>query len=376
MTAVAHRGARRAGTARWVVSGLVAIVGVAALGLYLTGGRPGGQLDPSATGPDGAHAVVTLLRERGIRVVAAETVADVQREARPDALLLIAQTARIADVDLLHRLAAAPGDRLLLAPVPRAREILAPAVRAEGRNLFTRAPDCTLRAAERAGRVDLGGPQTYVAADSTPVESCYAGALVRYRTASRTITVVGDGAFLTNAGLSAEGNAALAMNLAGSRPLLIWYAPQRSEGAAQDTASAAGLVPAGVRWLVVSLCLAVGLAAVWQGRRLGPLVAERLPVVVRGSETVEGLGRLYRSRRARDRAAQALRIALVQRVGPRLGLSAAAPPQAVITTIAQRIGAHPQWLAHTLFGPPPNSDTDLLQLAHALDDIERQVTGP
>ena len=51
------------------------------------------------------------------------------------------------------------------------------------------------------------------------------------------------------------------------------------------------------------------LLALWQARRLGPVVAERLPVVVRAAETVEGRGRLYRARRARDRAAAALRAA-------------------------------------------------------------------
>ena len=75
-----------------------------------------------------------------------------------------------------------------------------------------------------------------------------------------------------------------------------------------------------VTWIVFQLCLAIALLALWQGRRLGPLVAERLPVVVRASETVEGRGRLYRSRRARDRAADALRTATLQRMLPRLGL--------------------------------------------------------
>ena len=47
--------------------------------------------------------------------------------------------------------------------------------------------------------------------------------------------------------------------------------------------------------------------------------------MVRASETVEGRGRLYRSRRARDRAADALRTATLQRLLPRLGLGADAP---------------------------------------------------
>ena len=60
--------------------------------------------------------------------------------------------------------------------------------------------------------------------------SCYGGALVRYRGGGRTVTVVGTADFMTNSGLLQEGNAALAMNLAGARPRLVWYAPQRIEG--------------------------------------------------------------------------------------------------------------------------------------------------
>jgi hypothetical protein len=117
----------------------------------------------------------------------------------------------------------------------------------------------------------------------------------------------------------------------------------------------------------------VVLLALWKGRRVGPLVTEDLPVVVRASETVEGRGRLYRSRRARDRAAQALRTATLQRMLPRIGLGANAPAPVVVAAVAQRSGADADWVRHNLFGPPPATDTDLLHLASALDDIERQV---
>ena len=126
--------------------------------------------------------------------------------------------------------------------------------------------------------------------------------------------------------------------------------------------------------MVVQLWLTVALIALWKGRRIGPLVAEKLPVVVRASETVEGRGRLYRSRRARDRAAQALRSAALQRMLPRLGLGVNTPPPAVILAIAQHGRSDPESLWHILFGPPPATDADLIQLARALDEIERQVT--
>lgn len=358
---------------RWLALGLAALVLVAALSVYLTAARPGGRMNPTATSADGAHALVSLLRANAVEVVVADTVADVEHRAGPDTLVLLAETGRVADEELLRRLARVPGDRLLVQPSARARTVLAPGIRTQGRDTFSRQPNCDLREAERAGGVDLAAAQTYRAVDDRPVHSCYAGALIRYRADGRTITVVGSSFFMTNAGLLAEGNAALAMNLAGARKRLVWYAPQRIEGDKSSTATVIDLVPENVSWMVWQLGLALALTALWKARRIGPLVAEQLPVVVRASETVEGLGRLYRSRQARDRAAQALRTALLQRLAPRLGLDIAAPPTVLVTVIVQHTGVHPELLWRLLFGPPPNSDTELLQLAHALDDIERQV---
>jgi len=128
-----------------------------------------------------------------------------------------------------------------------------------------------------------------------------------------------------------------------------------------------------VNWIVWQLCLVVLLLAFWKARRIGPLVAEQLPVVVRASETVEGRGRLYRSRRASDRAADALRTATLQRLLPRLGLAPNAEPASIIASIVTRSGQDPDLIGHTLFGPPPATETDLVNLANVLDNIERQV---
>jgi hypothetical protein len=163
------------------------------------------------------------------------------------------------------------------------------------------------------------------------------------------------------------------MNLAGQQTRLVWYAPQHVEGESSGSTTIYGLIPDNVIWMALQLWLVVLLIALWKGRRIGPLVAEKLPVVVRASETVEGRGRLYRSQRARDRAAQALRAATLQRLLPRLGLGADTSAPAVVITVAQRSRSHEESVRHILFGPPPASDADLVQLARALDDIERQV---
>lgn len=362
-------------TGRWIALALIAISAIAAIGAYFTAPRPGGRMDPESTSSDGAHALVALLRDRGVDVVVANNVADVERAARPDSLLLAAETYYTRGTDLLTRLADVPGDRLILEPTSRVRQALAPDIRLGGASMLTMEPDCDLREAVRAGTVQLGATDTYQKARDVEVTRCYGGALVRYHADGRTITVVGTADFMTNGGLLQEGNAALAMNLAGNRPRVVWYAPQQVEGQSGAAGSSlTDLMPDAVTWIVWQLCLAVLLLAIWQGRRLGPLVAEKLPVVVRASETVEGRARLYRSRRARDRAAEALRTATLQRLTPRLGLGPNPSPAAVLSAVVQRYAGDANSVHHLLFGPAPSTDSDLLHLAQALDDIERQVT--
>jgi hypothetical protein len=374
-TALGSTVGQRWRTWRWVVLGLVVIVGVAAVSTWLTAPRPGGPLDAASTSSDGTHALVTLLRDNGIDVVVADSVDDVARAARPDTLVVAAQTFWLYDDQQLARLATLPGDRLLIAPVGKTREALAPALRTTGSAEFGGlTPDCDLQEAQRAGSVQFGPAETYEGTGTTPVTRCYDGVLARYRDGNRTVTAVGDAGFLVNSGLLDEGNAALAMNLAGTRPTVIWYAPQHREGAdAAGERDITDLIPAQVTWLVLQLVVAVALLALWKARRVGPLVTEPLPVVVRASETVEGRGRLYRSRRARDRAAEALRMSARQRLLPRLGLRGDAAPDAVVTGVAQRCTLDPQWVARTLYGQPPVSDAELVDLARALDDIERKV---
>jgi len=358
---------------RWVLLALVTICAVAAIGTYLTAPRPGGRMDPTSTGPDGAHALVALLRDRGVTVVVANSVDDVVDAARPGTLLLFAQTQRVTDESLLQRLAGSPGDLLLVEPTSHARAALAPGIRSSGASVLGAKADCALREANQAGSVDFGPSDTFRAVGSRAISSCYDGALVRYRDGERSVTVVGSTDFMTNGGLLRAGNAALAMNLAGEQPRLVWYAPQHIEGESSSSTTIFDLLPGNVTWIFVQLLLTVMLVALWKGRRIGPLVAEDLPVVVRASETVEGRGRLYRSRRARDRAAQALRTATLQRMLPRLGLGVDTAAPAVLTAIARRSRFDSESLRHILFGPPPATDADLIQLARALDDIERQV---
>ncbi|EHI13249.1 DUF4350 domain-containing protein [Mycolicibacterium thermoresistibile] len=361
-------------TARWVVLVVSVLAVVAVLGVLLSPPQSGGRMDPEATTPEGAHALVTLLDEQGVEVVTAGTVDEVVDAARPDTLLVLAQLFYL-DEDQLRRLDGLPGDRLLIAPSARAREILAPQIRTDGLLTFGGTPDCDMREATRAGDVNFGIAETFTAADDSDVDltRCYDGAVVRFTDGDRVTTVVGSSGFMSNGALADGGNAALALNLAGTQPRVVWFAPQQPPAESTGDAALSDLIPEHVGWIVWQLIVVVVLLAWWQGRRLGPLVTEPLPVVVRASETVEGRGRLYRSRRARDRAAEALRTGAVQRLVSRLGLQTSATPSEVTLAVAARSGRDPAAVNHVLYGPVPATDADLVTLAHELDDIERQV---
>jgi hypothetical protein len=197
--------------------------------------------------------------------------------------------------------------------------------------------------------------------------------LVRYQAGGRTVTVLGSGVPLTNAALAHRGNAALALNLLRGSPRIVWLVPSPPAITPAGQKSLFQEIPGPAYLVTLQLFIAAGLAALWRTRRLGPLVAEPLPVVVRASETVEGHGRLYRSRRSRGRTAAVLRDAARHRITARLALPADADASAVSAAVAAVTGREPGAVQATLYGPVPRDDAALVALGQDIDALEGEV---
>jgi hypothetical protein len=391
---------------RWpALAALVVIVAGVIIAL-LQPSATSGYLDPGDASPTGGRALAALLTARG------QQVARTQLPPRlsEDGGLELVTTPDLLSGTQLTQAGRFNGDILLVDPDAAALHAIAPRVslsqasdgnagvgQASGGDGSVASPSCAKEAAELAGTADIEG--TLLGTDDPAAQRCYPGftstgtvgyAMITYADGSRTITILGSGAVLTNQYLADNGDAALAMNLMRDNRI-VWVVPSiaglvAAPGTGSSQQSFFDLVPWPAYLIAIQLGIAVMLAAAWRARRLGPLVAERLPVIVRASETVEGHGRLYQSRRARGRAAEVLRAATASRlarltVGPPGTASTASPASTASSTsaivhpdiIAARIGEQPTEVARLLYGPPPASDMDLVRLAADLDTLERKI---
>jgi hypothetical protein len=379
---------------------LVAVVLLLAAAAAVLGGSGGrGSFGTGETAPDGARAVATLLGDRGVAVVTADSAAAADHAlatlppgTRPSATVFVT-SGSIARTRLSALWATGVGHVVLVDPAAGPLSVLTGRITA-GLPVpaATAQPGCSLPAADQAGGVAVSGsgflarsvaftdPALLRPDDTHAVlTSCYTDGgrawLVRRVAAGRTLDVLGSADFLTNGRLAADGDAALALDLLGSGPTLVWLRPSAADAVDPGTAgngdSLVTLVPHGVWAVVAGLSGAGLLLALSRARRLGPLVPETLPVVVRASETARGRARLYRRSRARATALAALREAAAADLGSRLGVPASAGRGALVPLVAERSGRPTAQVARLL--APDQTTDDQRTDDHKTDDRTRAI---
>lgn len=351
------------------------IFAAGALLLLGRGEQTHGALEPGSYEPGGAHALAKLLRDQGVDVRTAHTMAEADDELGEDATLLVTQP-DLVPAKRLDALREHAADVVMVTPgAPTLHDSL-PLVHPVGQNDVGRlSPQCTVAAAVAAGDVTLGG----IGYASPGARSCYpgedgGGTLLQLADAGGTTTLLGTSAPLTNDRLAQDGNAALALHLLGQHPKLVWYLPSTTDPGLDDTRkSIFELIPDGWYYGAAQAFIAVALLALWRARRLGPVVTEPLPIVVRAAETAEGRARLYRRAKAADHAGETLREAARTRLRTTLGLPRDADAAALVTAVATRTGRAANEVGAVLYGPPVTDDVALVRLAGELDRVEREA---
>ena len=361
-----------------VAIALVVVVGVVAVWAAGSAGSSGQHSrSPDDPAPGGAMALAQVLEQQGVEVSITSSFWQTRDAVGDgdDVLLLVDDDWWVLTDEAYARVRELSRHILLVQPTDVALERLAPGVDYAGFGGGELTADCELRPVRRAETVDAGG-DAYTAPASA--DRCLATdddgyGLVRVENDGVEVTVLGLGEVLENRRITASGNAALALGLLGSQPRLVWYHPDVDDYAFEETGSLASLQAAWFAPLVVLLLLVGVAAAVWRGRRMGPVVVERLPVEVRSSETMEGRARLYERGGAREHALATLRRATLTRLAGALGLGRLATPDEIIVAAASATGRDPASVAALLGARPAGDDRGLVRLSDELLRLEQDV---
>ncbi len=356
-----------------LVVAAIALVGTVLGVLSATG--PGGRLDPDSYTPGGSRAIAELLRARDVPVDRVDNLAAVAAADGPGTSVVVPFPQALARSEL-EQLARLDSPLVLIGAEQPALDALdVPVETASPVEVERRQPACALPAAERAREVDLGGV-TYEA-DGVQATGCYStsGRATLLQVPSRGVTLLGDGRLLTNERLDNRGNAALALGLLAEADRVLWLVPRPGRALPEgEQPPLSDLIPDGLKLGALWLLLVVGVLALWRARRLGRVVEEPLPVVVRAAEAVEGRSRLYRAAGARGTAAESLRTATRERVVRRVGLPVTADRPAVVEVVAARSGSDAAEVDALLYGGPPADDPALVRLAGDLRTLESTLT--
>ena len=378
LTPTVRRAARR--VSFWVVIGVVALV-VTVIVVGLRGGAQAGiPLAADNPAPQGAMAVAEVLRQKGVDVIETGSLAETEQaiDGRAgDSTVLLWDIDLLLDGDQHDRLLRATDELVVLDPAFLELEDLAPGIAQAGAADGEFDADCQLTAVDRAGSVDAGG-SAYRIVDDGDATGCLADddrfGVVQTRNGDTTVTLLGLTEVLMNGEITKAGNAALALNLLGAHETLVWYIPSADDLSDQAPMSIAELTPPWVTPLAVMLLLVALGAVFWRARRVGPLVVENLPVIVRASETMEGRARLYERNDSRLRALDALRIGTVARLARSCGLPRTATVGEVADAVAALTGRDRSAVADILIDHVPSSDAELVHLSDQLLRLEHEAS--
>ncbi|WP_395639264.1 DUF4350 domain-containing protein [Pseudolysinimonas sp.] len=354
------------------------LVAVLVFAVTRTPQRDVDYLSPTSGSPVGARAVVNVLREQGVDVEIASTLADLRDlEIDPRATTLVVYDYYLVLGSAQREDLLALADRLVVMdPWDEELTDFAPGVVLDvDASSGVYPADCDLPAAVRAGEVE-GTPYGYDTSDAeNETLGCFETgddiyAVVQTRTAGTEVVLVGVSQAFTNDAVLDAGNAAFALNLLGEDETLVWYLPGLAELDSGDVPTPQSLTPPWVTPVILLLLFLTLVAGVWKGRRLGPLVAEKLPVIVRSNETMEGRARLYERAGAREHALDSLRIGTISRLASACGLPKRSTVDEVIDTVARLTGRDREGLSDLLVDRIPTGDAALVRLSDELLRLE------
>ncbi|KQU69318.1 DUF4350 domain-containing protein [Phycicoccus sp. Root101] len=370
---------------RLLWAGVLVVVAVLVVTAVVVGIRrnahKGESLDPQNPGREGAQALASVLRDRGVDVQVVRGQQELL-DAPVDAgtTVLVTGTGELSDQTAATMVEHVPGaGRLLLvAPGQFLLSALELPVNAAGDAGIpsTTTAGCTVDGLSPGDRV-VPAPQTYVATGSGTV-GCFAHdgsfelVAIPANGDQPEVVLLGNADLLANSQITQEDHAGVALRLLGRGDRVVWYLPTSLDISDDDT-TATSEIPRALGPLVFLSVFGLLALMLWRGRRFGPLVTEPLPAVVKAIETTQSRGRLYRKARDTQRAGGVLRARTTKRLAAYLGLPTGAAPDAVARAAATATGRDPQSVTDLFTAAPPTTEAALVALANDLTDLEKEV---
>ncbi len=373
---------RRSRALRWIGASVLLVAAAAAL-VVLGGKGPNvrAALDPTSASPEGAKALSAILEAQGVSV----EIAIGKDEARQlldrhgDATLVMSspQIPSDAAVENVRDLAARAALTVFVTADEKVLRDFALGEFSESAfdQIVSEPATSDCRAPDFSEVGEIEAAVLFEPAEG--VTPCFTNgqgqaallfSKVPASGGSARVAILDASTLFDNAHLAKNGNAALAFALLGNTDHVVWYQPSATDLEVDRAGTLAALTPQWVTPVMLLLIITALVAAVWRGRRFGPLVEERLPVTVRASETMHGRARLTAQAGDSAHAAAALREGAVRRLGKRLGLSR----RATHAQIAYALPHEPA-LTQLLTGPLPANDAELASFARALGAILDRV---
>lgn len=361
-----------------ILAVLAAVATAVARGYYRDG-----PLEPDAPTGQGSRAAVSVLEDLGVQVDTQRHTTDVIDDLHEGRTVLVTDPSLLSGSQLTalsDALQDSTGTLVLVQPDLITLGYLTPQISPAG---TVRTPtvveadgDCDAsygaRRIEVPGEDGMVGPATTYRA-SGDAAACFTSGSGSLVAADDRLVVLGTPDLLTNDGIGGADNSALVLNALGAGGELTWYVPSPSDPMGSTGPDLLAYLPDWASALALWIVLTALVALLAFGRRFGPVVVEPLPVTVRPQELVLGRARMLQRSQSRDAAAAALRAAASRRLADRLGIRHEEALDALIAALAPHLEQTPEQL-RSLLGPTPvSSGQALVQLAHDLDLLEKEI---
>lgn len=340
-------------------------------------------LDPRNPQPGGSQALARVLADHGVEVtVVRDQAALGDAGIGRDTTVFVPRTTDLAQatIDQLADVSREAERVVVVDPDPWVLRYLSPEVavdqtRRDGADLST---SCDTTDVHRGERISHSQSE-FQLRDGSPTDACFTtGARSVYLSVPATahhapLVLLGSRSAITNDEIAESDNAAIVLRTLGHSPRVVWYVPSTSDIPTSDESRTDALLPPSLGPGLVVALLAVLALMLWRGRRLGRLVREPLPVVIRAVETTESRGRIYRRAKDTVRVGVVLRDATRRRLAGYLGIPTAGPIHQLVTAVSDASGRPAEEIGWLLAGPPPQTDDEMLGLAGSLAALEKEV---